>query len=429
MWRPESVYDGKGHLDEGVIHAWLDGALERDAAREVEAHAEACVTCSARVSEARGLVAGASRVLGALDGAPGVARGVAPDSARGVVGDSTPRVVRGKSAVDAGKSSHGRQHRWWATRTMGLAAAAVFIFAAGSVVLRDQLGGGGGVREAIMADPSPGPARAAVASESGFPAAPPTVGDAGVAASAPTVGEVSGPVRSPVQDQPGAEASAPAEPRGDPAAPPPPMAAPLAPAPAADFKTRPATDPAGESARRREVASISAANAPRMSARAPAATVHLRGQVAGADSATRSDSAIPHLGQDHPMQAQTLRASVGGLAEMSNDVTWIAPCWRRADSDTLYRFADPDSADRPTTRGGAGAKAFDRDRPDWMTGDRIVAGSVVGTFQWVAERDSSGVRIRTPGGELRLRAAGDSLLEGRTGAGQRVRFEALSGCP
>lgn len=129
------------------------------------------------------------------------------------------------------------------------------------------------------------------------------------------------------------------------------------------------------------------------------------------------------------MQAQTLRASVGSLAEMSNDVTWIAPCWRRAGSDTLYRFADPDSADRPTTRGGAGAKASDRDRPDWMTGERIVAGSVVGTFQWVAERESSGVRIRTPRGELRLRAAGDSLLEGRTGAGQRVRLEALSGCP
>ena len=69
MWRPESVYDETGHLDEGVVHAWLDGALVEDAAGEVAAHAAACESCAARVAEARGLIAGASRVLGVLDAA------------------------------------------------------------------------------------------------------------------------------------------------------------------------------------------------------------------------------------------------------------------------------------------------------------------------------------------------------------------------
>ena len=44
------------HLDEGTIHAWLDGggALAGDAARarEIEAHIAECATCSAAVAEA-----------------------------------------------------------------------------------------------------------------------------------------------------------------------------------------------------------------------------------------------------------------------------------------------------------------------------------------------------------------------------------------
>ena len=58
------------HLDEGTIHAWLDGALDADRARAVEAHAASCAQCSALVAEARGLVAGASRILTALDDVP-----------------------------------------------------------------------------------------------------------------------------------------------------------------------------------------------------------------------------------------------------------------------------------------------------------------------------------------------------------------------
>jgi hypothetical protein len=58
------------HLDEGTIHAWLDGAMGATQAREVEAHVAQCSVCAGAVAEARGLIAGASRVLLALDDVP-----------------------------------------------------------------------------------------------------------------------------------------------------------------------------------------------------------------------------------------------------------------------------------------------------------------------------------------------------------------------
>lgn len=65
------------HLDEGTIHAWLDGALDAEEAKRVERHAAECGTCRAAVAEARGLIAGASRILSALDDVPS---GVVPNS-------------------------------------------------------------------------------------------------------------------------------------------------------------------------------------------------------------------------------------------------------------------------------------------------------------------------------------------------------------
>jgi Putative zinc-finger len=66
------------HLDEGTIHSWLDGALSADEAARVETHVKECPQCAAAVAEARGFIAGASRILTALDNAP---RGVIPVAA------------------------------------------------------------------------------------------------------------------------------------------------------------------------------------------------------------------------------------------------------------------------------------------------------------------------------------------------------------
>jgi hypothetical protein len=300
---------------------------------------------------------------------------------------------------------------------MGLAAAAVFIFAAGSVVLRDQLGGGGGVREAVMADRAPIRERTAVTSEPEFaaPAPVPAGGEPGGAAPGAMAGGGGGAAKA-------AAPSSVAAPEGAQ----PPVAALEAP------RAQVAEQQAAESARRREVASNKVAAAARVAARAPAEAVHLRGQVAGADSTTRADSATRRRWPAADLKLGAV--VVTGMADAANSsrVGWISRCWRRAGSDTVYRFAHPDSAfDRSLHPDSTALQASGRGLSAWMTGGRLVGDSVAGSFQWRAERDSSGMRIRTPGrsGELRLRAVGDSLLEGRVGRGQRVRLEALSGCP
>ncbi|HEY0529260.1 MAG TPA: zf-HC2 domain-containing protein [Gemmatimonadaceae bacterium] len=58
------------HLDEGIIHTWLDGELSPEEAAAVEAHVAECAQCAATAAEARGFIAGSSRILTALDDAP-----------------------------------------------------------------------------------------------------------------------------------------------------------------------------------------------------------------------------------------------------------------------------------------------------------------------------------------------------------------------
>ena len=106
------------HLDEGTIHAWLDGALDAEEAARVERHAAECATCAAAVAEARGLVAGASRILGALDNVPG-----------GVLPQETGAVPLGsvRSSRSLWRVLHFTPAR--------AAAAAVLIVAAGTVLV------------------------------------------------------------------------------------------------------------------------------------------------------------------------------------------------------------------------------------------------------------------------------------------------------
>ncbi|MFL5580072.1 MAG: zf-HC2 domain-containing protein [Gemmatimonadaceae bacterium] len=82
------------HPDEGTIHAWLDGALDAAAARELAAHVAGCPVCAERVAEARGLIAGASRIVSALDDVPsatGPAWGQAPVAPVAPVATAAPR--------------------------------------------------------------------------------------------------------------------------------------------------------------------------------------------------------------------------------------------------------------------------------------------------------------------------------------------------
>lgn len=70
------------HLDEGLIHAWLDGALPSDEAEHASAHVASCAQCAAAVADARGLIAGATRIVSMLDGSRGGVIPIIPPSAR-----------------------------------------------------------------------------------------------------------------------------------------------------------------------------------------------------------------------------------------------------------------------------------------------------------------------------------------------------------
>ena len=107
------------HLDEGTIHAWLDGALDAEEAARVEQHASECATCAAAVAEARGFVAGASRILTALDHTPA---NVAPSA----------------TAFTSASQRASRPRSVWTTFRLTptrLAAAAVVVVAVGTALV------------------------------------------------------------------------------------------------------------------------------------------------------------------------------------------------------------------------------------------------------------------------------------------------------
>lgn len=140
------------HLDEGTVHAWLDGQLPATEAAALESHLHACESCSAMVAEARGLMAGATRILGALDDVPAV---------RTVV-------------------SHRRQRQW----VMPSAAAATLLIAAVSLlsVRSDRTKGAftastpGSATEMLALDTSVSAGATSVASASSPSIARPTIG-------------------------------------------------------------------------------------------------------------------------------------------------------------------------------------------------------------------------------------------------------------
>lgn len=110
-----SEHDGI-HPDEGTIHAWLDDALDAAEASRIALHVESCAECAGRVAEARGLIAGASRVVRLLDDEP------APMLAPSVV----PKPVTPIS-------------RWLRVTPARAAIAATLLVVAGLTLTRDKV--------------------------------------------------------------------------------------------------------------------------------------------------------------------------------------------------------------------------------------------------------------------------------------------------
>lgn len=114
--------DRHEHLDEGTIHAWLDGALPPDESARVEAQSASCAECAALVAEARGLVAASSRILSSLDAVPA---GVIPGSSGSI------------DQLAALRARHGsRKRHWWTDRRIVAAASVVFVAGVSTMVWR-----------------------------------------------------------------------------------------------------------------------------------------------------------------------------------------------------------------------------------------------------------------------------------------------------
>jgi hypothetical protein len=121
------------HPDEGTIHAWLDGALDAASAERVEAHVRGCAACSALTAEARGLIAGATRVVAALDDVPAGTRPVWAQSDAG--GAGAAKGAANEAAARAADRSLWRRLRVTPARA---AIAATIIVALGLTLTHER---------------------------------------------------------------------------------------------------------------------------------------------------------------------------------------------------------------------------------------------------------------------------------------------------
>lgn len=126
------------HLDEGTLHALLDGELELAEVKEIQTHLGACSACGSRLQDVKQFLAEADRLVGSLDtpaGAPRPRREPAPPPqtppplrpAREPVWDSAPELL-----LPGDPNEVVRQRRW--KRALRWAAMIVVVLAAGRLV-------------------------------------------------------------------------------------------------------------------------------------------------------------------------------------------------------------------------------------------------------------------------------------------------------
>ena len=117
------------HPDDGTIHAWLDRQLDDTSAATLEAHLQRCDECAERVAEARGLIAGTSRILSSLDADPTHA------SERPVLMVSKPPVEPPRAVALAGSIG---TPRWFRLTPARSAIAAVLVVAVATAIVREN---------------------------------------------------------------------------------------------------------------------------------------------------------------------------------------------------------------------------------------------------------------------------------------------------
>ena len=178
------------HLDDGIIHALLDGELSGDELAAARAHVLACEACSARVAEERLLAGEAERLIAELDepsAAPGAAGVVPPPP-----GSPT---VKGPPVVLIPADGEDLNSRWQRRRGpgrgIGIAATIAIAAGAGFFALQGSPGSGTFAGDSVVSDMAPLPApddRAFALTDSGVA---PTTPDSARSAPVPLAAETS----------------------------------------------------------------------------------------------------------------------------------------------------------------------------------------------------------------------------------------------
>jgi hypothetical protein len=185
------------HLDEGTIHAWLDGQLPRDEAQRVEAHVAECRQCADAVAEARGLIAASSRILTALDSVP---REVVPKqvSFRAEMVAARAADVVADAFVPLEEAVRPQPLRRWFKGPASLAAAAAIVVAIGTAIVVENGGDDVAVTPervstaVARSGPSVDSASIPAAPQTGVPSAAPAAVAPAAAAESKSLGDARG---------------------------------------------------------------------------------------------------------------------------------------------------------------------------------------------------------------------------------------------
>jgi hypothetical protein len=110
------------HLDEGTLHALLDGELDLAEVREIQVHLGACAACDSRLQDVKQFLAEADRLVGVLETPTGSAKGrsePAPPPARPIAPrrepapwEPVPELLLPDSVETLERHRWGRTFRW-----------------------------------------------------------------------------------------------------------------------------------------------------------------------------------------------------------------------------------------------------------------------------------------------------------------------------
>lgn len=123
------------HLDEGTLHALLDGELELAEVREIQTHLGTCAACDSRLQDVKQFLAEADRLVGALETPAGPSRSrpePAPPPSHPVTPREPPPWESAPELLLPDPAERGEQRRW--TRAFRWAAMILVIFGAGRLI-------------------------------------------------------------------------------------------------------------------------------------------------------------------------------------------------------------------------------------------------------------------------------------------------------